>query len=299
MSLNPAAGPGGKPSPGQSCACGCRTRVRRYPTDTTDAQWAVLEPLLPTPASHSRTGGRPERHHRRAVIDAIFYLVDNGVKWRALPADFPPWRTIYGLLTRWSDNLSTIAVTDRLRADLRTALGRNPQPTAGCIDSQSVHETAEATVENRTSGFDPHKRVNGRKRHISVDTLGLLLCVVATPANCQDQHAGRALIYDATRHGITHIWADKGYHVQAFTEGAQHVLGITIDIVHRNPTIPGLQILPRRWVVERTFAWISRRRRCARDHERRTDHHETMVHWAAILTMTRRRARIPPPHPRV
>jgi transposase len=108
-------------------------------------------------------------------------LVDNGIKWRAMPADFPPWRTVYGLLTRWSDNLSTIALTDRLRAELRTALGRNPQPTAGCIDSQSVHESAEATVANRTSGFDPHKRVNGRKRHITVDTLGLLLCVVATP----------------------------------------------------------------------------------------------------------------------
>jgi transposase len=222
-------------------------------------------------------------------------LVDNGIKWRAMPADFPPWRTVYGLLTRWSDNLSTIALTDRLRAELRTALGRNPQPTAGCIDSQSVHESAEATVANRTSGFDPHKRVNGRKRHITVDTLGLLLCVVATPADLQDQLAGRALLYDATRHGIAHIWADRGYHIDAFIDGAKHVLGITVEIVRRDPTITGLQILPRRWVVERTFAWISRRRRCARDHERRTDHHETMVHWAAILTMTRRRARLPQP----
>lgn len=299
MSLNAAALSGGKPSPGVSCDCGCRTRARRYPTDTTDAQWAVLKPLLPAPASHSRTGGRPERHHRRAVIDAIFYLVDNGIKWRAMPVDFPPWRTVYGLLTRWSDNVSTITLTDRLRADLRTALGRNPQPTAGCIDAQSVHETAEATVENRTSGFDPHKRVNGRKRHITVDTLGLLVCVVATAADVQDYDAARTLLYDATRHGITHIWADKGYHRHAFIDGARHVLGITIEIVFRDPTTPGLQILPRRWVVERTFAWISRRRRCARDYERRTDHHETMVHWAAILTMLRRRARLPHPTPTV
>lgn len=293
MSLNPAASCGARPAQAVSCECGCATRTRRYPTDTTDAQWAVLEPLLPTPACQRPTGGRPERHHRRAIIDAIFYVVDNGVKWRALPADFPPWRTVYGFFARWSDNLSTITLTDRLRAQLRTALGRNPQPSAGCIDSQSVMETAEATVPRRTSGFDSYKRVNGRKRHISVDTLGLLLCFVVTAANVQDQHPARALLLDATRHGIGHLWADKGYHVDALITAAKRLLNITIQIVLRPHEHKGFHVLPRRWVVERTFAWISRRRRCARDYERRTDHHEAMVHWAAILQMTRRRAKLP------
>ncbi|MEV4137525.1 transposase [Dactylosporangium sp. NPDC049742] len=127
-------------------------------------QWQRIEPFLPAPACQTPTGGRPERHHRRAVLDAIFYLVDNGIKWRALPADFPPWRTVYGLFARWSDNLSTIELADKLRADLRVALGRNPQPSAGCIDSQSIHESAEGIVPTATSGYDSYKRVNGRKR---------------------------------------------------------------------------------------------------------------------------------------
>jgi transposase len=286
-----------------SCLCGCATRARRYPTDLTDAQWQILEPLLPPPAWQTRTGGRPERHHRRAVLDAIFYLVDNGIKWRALPADFPPWRTVYGLLTRWSDNLATIELADKLRADLRTALGRNPQPSAGCIDSQSVHESAEGVVPTATSGYDSHNRVNGRKRHITVDTLGLLCYVIVTAANVQDQRVAPALLHDAADRGIRHIWADQGYRAEQLIAAAKHVLDITLQIVLRPTTSTGrghgFQILPRRWVVERTNAWISRRRRCARDYERRTDHHEAMVYWAAILQMTRRRARITRPAQRV
>jgi transposase len=280
-----------------SCTCNCATRARRYPTDLTDRQWQTLEPFLPVPACQTPTGGRPERHHRRAVLDAIFYLVDNGIKWRALPADFPPWRTVYGLFARWSDNLSTIELTDKLRADLRVALGRNPQPSAGCIDSQSVHESAEGVVPTATSGYDAHKRVNGRKRHITVDTLGLLCYVIVTAANVQDKHVAPALLHDAADRGIRHIWADQGYLAERLIAAAQHVLDITLQIVLR-PTAStgrghGFQVLPRRWVVERTNAWITRRRRCARDYERRTDHHEAMVYWAAILQMTRRRVRLP------
>lgn len=272
MSLNPVRGRLAMSPPDVSCECGCSSRPRRYPSDTSDAQWAVLEPLLPTPACRRRSGGRPERHHRRAIIDAIFYLVDNGVKWRALPADFPPWRTVYGFLARWSDDLTTIELADQLRAGLRVAHGRNPHPTAGCIDAQSVHETAEATVPRAGSGYDPHKRVYGRKRHISVDTLGLLVCVVVTAANIQDRDAARALVDDATLRGIAHLWADFGYHGDLIAWAL--TLGITITIVNREPGRKGFQVLPRRWVVERTFDWITRRRRCARDYERTTDHHE-------------------------
>jgi transposase len=291
MSLNPVpALDAAPPVAVSSCGCGCVDRPRRYPTDLTDAQWAVLAPLLPTPAWQSRGGGRPEKHDRRAILDAIFYLVDNGVKWRALPGDFPPWRTVYGFFARWSADLSTIELTDRLRATLRRAEKRHPTPSAGCIDAQSVAETAEGTVPVATSGFDPHKRVNGRKRHILVDTLGLLVAVVVTAANVQDRDAARPLLQEAALRGMRHIWADAGYHGDVLA-WALAILTVTIEIVPRVAGVKGFQPLPRRWVVERTFAWITRRRRCARDYERLTDHHETAVHWAAILTMTRRLAR--------
>jgi putative transposase len=296
MSLNPVLPQAGKPVPGVSCTCGCVTRARRYPTDLSDTQWAILEPLLPAPASHQPRGGRPERHCRRQILNALFYLVDNGIKWRAMPADLPPWRTVYGFFLRWSDNLTAQALTDQLRASIRTALGRNPRPSAACIDSQSVHKSAEATVPTASSGYDSHKRVNGRKRHISVDTLGLLCHVVVTPANISDPRAAVKLLYAAADYGIRHIWTDQGYHVERLIAAAHHILDITVEIVRRPTTTlgrgNGFHILPRRWVVERTFAWISRRRRCARDYERRTDHHEAMVHWAAILQMTRRRAKL-------
>ena len=287
MTLNPAQPVAGE-RPRAVCACGCATRARRYPSDTTDAEWAILEPLLGLPACQRPGGGRPEKHHRRAVIDAIFYLVDNGIKWRALPADFPPWRTIYGFLARWSDDLTTLTLVDRLREQIRCAAGRAATPTAGCVDSQSVHESAEATVSRATSGYDPHKRVNGRKRHIVVDTLGLLIAVHVTPANTQDRDGARPVIHQAALHGIEHVWADNGYHGELITWAAD--LGLTIEIVPR-PTGKGFQVLPRRWVVERTFAWLTRRRRCARDYERLPEHHETIVSWAAILQMTRRHAR--------
>lgn len=292
MSLNPVPHGSGNQPVGVSCECGCHTRPRRYPSDTTDAQWKILAELLPPPACQRPRGGRPERHHRRAIIDAIFYLVDNGVKWRALPADFPPWGTVYGFLARWSDDLTVIALADRLRAALRVAHGRHPTPTAGCIDAQSVAETAEGTVPTATSGFDPHKRVNGRKRHIAVDTLGLLIAVHVTPANTHDRDGAPPVLHTAATHGVTHVWADSAYRGHLVT-WAHDTLAVTIEVTPKPAGGKGFQAIPRRWVVERTFAWISRRRRCARDYERLPDHHEAIVYWAAIIQMTKRRARMP------
>ncbi|MEE6260800.1 IS5 family transposase, partial [Plantactinospora sonchi] len=254
-----------------------------------DAQWEILAGLLPEPACRRPSGGRPERHHRRAIIDAIFYLVDNGVKWRALPVDFPPWATVYGFHARWSDNLTVIELTGRLRAALRVAHGRQPDPTAGCIDAQSVSETAEATVPKTTSGFDPHKRVNGRKRHILVDTLGLLIAVHVTAADTHDRDGASPLLHTAAAVGVRHLWADKAYRGDLVTRTRDN-LGITIEIATEPSKGKGFQVVPRRWVVERTFAWISRRRRCARDYERLPDHHEAIVYWAAIIQMSRRQA---------
>jgi putative transposase len=292
MPLNRALAVQARPTVVSTCDCGCRTRTRRYPSDLSDAEWAVLAPLLPTPACQTRRGGRPETHERRTVLNAIFYVVDNGIKWRAVPADFPPWRTIYSFYARWSASLATAGLVDQLRAELRTALGRTATPTAGCMDAQSVHECAEGVVPTATSGYDPHKRVNGRKRHILVDTLGLLVAVYVTAANVQDRDAARILAEYAALAGITHVWADSGYHGELIT-WALAILTVTIKIVERQPGVKGFQVLPRRWVVERTLAWITRRRRCARDYERLPEHHETAVHWAAIIHMVRRRARLP------
>ena len=143
---------------------------RRYPSDTTDAEWALLEPLLPPPASGHGHGGRPEAHHRRDIIDAIRYVAHNGCVWRALPADFPPWRTVYGFYWRWNASSATTWLHDQPRTQVRLAAGRNPTPSAAIIDSQSVR--AADTVPKHSRGFDAAQKINGRKRHLAVDTLG-------------------------------------------------------------------------------------------------------------------------------
>jgi transposase len=275
------------------CSCGCMTRTPRYPSDLTDEQWQVMQPLLPVPLANTPLGGRPEKHHRRAVVDAIFYVVDNGIKWRALPADFPPWRTVYGFTRRWRADRVTHDLVDQLRALIRQAAGRDAEPTAGVIDAQSVAESAEGVVPKATSGYDRHKNVNGRKRHLLADTLGLLIAVTITPANVQDRDAAVTLLRRARARGrkLQRIWADNAYHGE-WTTWAEHTCGTVIDIVTRDPGQVGFQVLPRRWVVERTNAWITRRRRCARDYERLPSQHAAMVQWAAILQMTRRAGRI-------
>jgi putative transposase len=286
MSSNPAAAAAAN-SP---CSCGCISRPRRYPSDLTDAQWAALEPALPVPLCRTPLGGRPEKHHRRAMVNAILYLVDNGCKWRALPADFPPWQTVYGLHARWKADRVLDDITDRLRAAVRRAAGRAAEPSAGVVDSQSVAESAEGVVPAATSGYDGHKHVNGRKRHVLADTLGLLIAVVVTPANAQDRDGAVVLVLRARRRGrrLQHLWADNAYEGN-WISWAHSALGLDVEIVRR-PDLAAFKVLPRRWVIERTLAWITRRRRCARDYERLPAHHAAMVQWAAILQMTRRLA---------
>jgi transposase len=279
------------------CACarpGCR-RPRRYPSDATDAEWALIAPLLPVPAWRAGRGGRPEAHCRRAVVDAIRYVTHNGCVWRALPADFPPWRTVYGIYQRWNATGATAALHDALRAAARQAAGRAAEPTAAVIDSQSVR--AAATVPKASRGWDNAKKVNGRKRHIVVDTTGLLLEVLATPASVQDRDAARPLLFNLhrARRRIRLAWADGGYAGQLLPWAATY-LKLTVQIVKRPDDLHTFAILPRRWVVERTLAWITSYRRCARDYERLPAHHEAMVLWAMITLMTRRLTR---PQPRL
>jgi transposase len=277
------------------CLCGCAQRERRYPSDLTDEQWAALEPLLPVMLCGTPLGGRPEKHWRRTMIDAMSCVVDNGIKWRALPADFPPWRTVYGMSARWKEDGVLADITDLLRAAVRRAAGRAAEPSAAIIDSQSVAESAEGVVPARTSGFDQFKHCNGRKRHLLADTMGLLIAVIVTPASTRDRVAGPAVLRQARRRGrrrLAHVWADKGYD-GSWRDWAESTLGITVELVRQPRGQRGFHVLPRRWVIERTNAWISRRRRCARDYERLPAHHAAMVYWAAIIQMTRRLAKNP------
>jgi transposase len=246
--------------------------------------------LLPVPACQTRAGGRPEANCRRAVVDAIRYVIHNGCVWRALPADFPPWRTVYGLFQRCNATGATIALHDALRAAARQAAGRTAEPTAAVIDSQSVR--AAATVPKASRGWDAAKKVNGRKRHIAVDTTGLLLEVLITPASVQDRDAARPLLFNLTRarRRVRRAWADAGYAGKLQPWAATY-LNLTVEIVKRPRDQHTFEVLPRRWVVERTLAWITSYRRCARDYDRLPAHHEAAVYWAMITLMTRRLAR--------
>jgi len=276
--------------PERACARPCCRRPRRYPSDTTDAEWALIAPLLPVPACQTRAGGRPEEHSRRVVVDAIRYVIHNGCVWRALPADFPPWRTVYGLYQRWHATGAVIALHDALRAAVRLAAGRRAEPTAAVIDSQSVR--AAATVPKASRGWDNAKKVNGRKRHIAVDTSGLLLEVLITPASVQDRDAARPLLFNLTRarRRVRRAWADSVYAGKLQPWAATY-LKLTVEIVKRPQNQHTFEVLPRRWVVERTLAWITSYRRCARDYERLPATHEAAVYWAMITVMTRRLAR--------
>jgi transposase len=254
-----------------------------------DAEWAVIEPALPAPAWKAGKGGRPAEHCRRDIVDAIRYLVKEGIQWRAMPCDFPPFQTVYDVLDRWEKNGATQTMHDELRRQCRVAVGRKPEPTAAIIDSQSVK--AAETVSKDGRGYDPGKKINGRKRHIAVDTIGLLLTVLVTAAGVQDRDGAKPLLWNL-RHAfraIKLVWADSGYAGNLVT-WAKATLKLMLEIVKRTEHHKFVA-LPRRWVVERTFAWITRSRRTVRDHERLPQHHETMVYWSMIIIMSRRLAR--------
>lgn len=225
-------------------------RARRYPADLTDAEWAILEPLLPPPACRTRAGGRPEEHERREIMDAIRYVVDGGIKWRAMPADFPPWSTVYKNFAKWSHAGAWQEIQDELRTMIRTRMGRCPNPVTAVIDSQSVK--AAETVGSATRGFDAGKLINGRKRHLVVDTRGLPMLVMVTPASIQDRDAAR-IAFDRLRERepqVTLMWGDSGYSGQ-LESWAKDEHRLTVIISRRPPGVKGWVLLPRRWVVER------------------------------------------------
>ena len=260
----------------------------RYPSDLTDAQWQVIAPHLPEYVPGQR--GRPPVWPTRRIVEAILYVDRTGCAWRYLPADFPPWRTVYGYFAAWRDDGILARLHETLRAQVRAAAGRNPRPSAAVIDSQSIR--AADTVPKATRGWDNGKKVNGRKRHIAVDTLGLLLAVVVTAASVQDRDGARPLLWNLRRafSTVKLAWADGGYAGKLVT-WAQAKLKLALQIVKRPDDLHTFKVLPRRWVVERTLAWISKHRRTVRDYERLPESHEAMVLWAMIALMIRRLAK--------
>ncbi len=264
-------------------------RRPRYDSDMSDDEWALVRDLLPVPGWLAGRGGRPEGYCHRQMIDAIRYLVDNGIKWRAMPSDFPPWPRVYAFFARWRDAGLVTELHDRLRGAVREAEGRDQEPSAAIVDSQSVK--ADATVALTTRGFDAGKKINGRKRHLLTDTLGFLLAVLVTPASTTDREAARILLSAAKGRfeRLSRVWADGGYTGHLVDWSATQ-LGIGVDVVRRGDDVSGFQVLPRRWVVERTFAWCLRSRRLVRDYERCTDTSEVVVLWSMTMLMSRRLA---------
>src|SRR3954453_5426487 len=237
-------------------------RRSRYPSDTSDEQWALIEPLLPEP----RSGGRPEKHPRRAVVDAILYVVRTGCAWRQLPGGFPLWQTVYWYFNQWEQARVTEKVLPVVREQLRVAEGRNPEPSAGLIDSESVK--GADTVGRETRGYDAGKKVNGRKRFITTDTLGLRLCVVVSSAGVQARDGAKSVLLDTRlRTRVRFLFAVGGF-AGRLLDWAQTILATTLDILCKPAARQGFALIPRRWAVEGPFAWLPAHRRLARDYER-------------------------------
>ena len=255
---------------------------RGYPSDLTDAQWALIADLLPEPSSE----GRPEKHPRREIVNAILYVVRSGCPWRYLPTDLPPWQTVYWYFVRWEEAGVTERLLARLRITARVQQGRAPEPSAGVIDSQSVK--GADTVGRKTRGYDAGKKINGRKRFIVTDTAGLLITVAVLAASWQDRDGAKTALlgaYLATP--VRHVFADQGF-AGRLVDWARDRLRTTIEIVRKPADQRGFAVHPRRWVVERTLAWLTACRRLARDYERHPAVSEAFIRWAAIGGMLRR-----------
>jgi transposase len=274
------------------CVCTCQPRSAassRYDTSLTDRQWAVIEPLLPV--RDPRHGGRPLKFDRRLILDTILYVLRTGCAWRHVPHDLAPWDAAYRWFSAWTADGTWHQVHEQLRDRVREHDGRDHQPTAAVLDSQST-KSAEG---GEAIGYDAGKRVRGRKRHLLVDTNGLLLHRVVHSASVQDR-AGAKLVLDDLHErfpGIELVWVDGGYvnRVDAgLVDWARREEDLELVVVPRNTDVKGFQVLPRRWVVERTFGWLTRCRRLARDYERKTAKAEAMIDVAMIRLMAARLA---------
>lgn len=255
-----------------------------YQTDLSDAQWAIIKPMLP-PISKR---GRPPTD-RRLVVNAILYIVKGGIPWRLLPQGFPPWKTVHSIFRKWTLNHTWESINARLRARAREGAGKRSRPTAAILDSQSI----KSDGHGGEVGYDAAKKIKGRKRHLLVDTLGLVLGVLVTAAHVPEREGaqnllGRVLDWFTW---LRRLWVDGGYSGPEF---AQWVRGLrpklAVEVVKRSAKAAGFSILPRRWIVERTFGWLMRHRRLARDYERTETSAEAWIYIAMIRIQLRRLA---------
>lgn len=262
-----------------------RTRSR-YPTDLTDAEWEYLEPHMPD----RRARGRPREHPVREILDAILYIVRGGCSWRLLPHDFPPWSTVYYWFRRWNLDGLWQRVLVILRRSARTKDGRDPEPSAAIIDSQSVR-IAEESGGNK--GYDAGKNVPGRKRHLLVDTSGLLLAERVTPADTSDNRGARELFAGLAplMPRLELVWAGGAYTGEKLRAWCEEHTGWRLEVVSRGSDSSTFEVIPRRWVVERSIAWICRNRRLAKDYERKMQTSECLMKVAMIRLMLKRLGR--------
>ncbi|MEO8072615.1 MAG: IS5 family transposase [Acidobacteriota bacterium] len=255
--------------------------VKKYPTDLTDSQWNHIKDLFPEP----KAIGRPREIDFRQVVNAILYLLFTGCQWRFIPNDYPSWQSVYGYFRAWQDSGLWFRLHETLRSDLREKEGRHKHPTAGSLDSQSVKTTAVPS----SRGFDAGKKIMGRKRHILVDTLGLMVALVVTTACVQDRDGLKKLLRTCGVHRkkLRKIWVDGGYR-RLIIQWVKARFRYCLEVVLRSDEMKGFVVLPRRWVVERTFAWLNNHRRLSKDYERFTKTSKTMIQIAMMRLMLRR-----------